>query len=140
MTTLIDRIVVPAEREFPPCVEQEIQNWVRAEWSGEMPGPPRILAESNSCFWPPAPGDYEDEEIIKTPVMWDRARIVRAIYDGIPHEEQRVIQAEYTRIREFGNLPEQLRCEKACRLIGITTFYYRLALNGFRRSVMEAFA
>jgi len=69
----------------------------------------------------------------------ERAARVHALYEALPLVEQRVIQAEYTRRAEYGNLPEHLRQDKACRLIGVSLPYYKVALGDFKRQVWRAF-
>ena len=61
------------------------------------------------------------------------------LYEALPLAEQRVIQAEYTRRNEYGDLPPHLRQDKACRVIGIALPYYKVALGSFKQQVWRMF-
>lgn len=126
---------------FPSWVEQEIHNWARSQWEGEWPGPRRMLDEPPAiCEFPPQPGHEDDSEPVRIPVNHDRAKKVHVLYESLPLVEQRIVQAEYTRKAEYGDLPPHLRQDKACRLIGIRLPYYKVALGNFKQLVWREFA
>ncbi|WP_254241330.1 hypothetical protein [Achromobacter insolitus] len=75
----------------------------------------------------------------RIPVNHERARQVHRLYEALPLVEQRVIQAEYTRRAEYGDLPAHLRQDKACRVIGIALPYYKVALSSFKQQVWRKF-
>ncbi|WP_248293393.1 hypothetical protein [Achromobacter sp. Bel] len=91
------------------------------------------------CVFPPQPGHDDDEETVQIPVNQERARRVDALYEALPLVERRVVQAEYTRRADYGDLPAHLRQDKACRVIGITLPYYKVALGSFKQQVWRAF-
>lgn len=140
MTTLVERIVVHAEREFPDYVYWEILNWVRVQWWGKYPGPPKIAQEAGACDWPHAPGYKEDETESTVEPNFARARIVDSVYQALPPIEQRIVQEEYTRRHDYRDLPAHLRIEAACRKLEVQKIYYEIAIYGFRKRVMEVFA
>jgi len=141
MTTLVERIVVHAEREFPDYVYWEILNWVRVQWWGKHPGPPKIAQEAAACDWPPVRGylDEDDGEWHAEP-NFARARIVESVYRCLPPIERRIVQEEYTRRGDYRDIPAHLRIEAACRKLGVQKIYYETAIYGFRKKVMEVFA
>jgi len=83
--------------------------------------------------------DVDEEEQDNTPVNYERAQRVEGIYLLLPHEDRRVLHAEYTRIKEYGNMPDHIRAEAASKKIGITVDYYKLALLNFRKKVWGEF-
>lgn len=125
---------------MPRWVEDEIHNWARSQWEGDWPGPRRMLHETpDVCEFPPLPGHDDDDEPLRIPVNHERARRVHALYEALPLLEQRVVQAEYTRRADYGDLPAHGRQDKACRVIGITLPYYKVALGSFKQEVWRAF-
>lgn len=122
---------------IPEWVDDEIWNWSRMQWEGEYPGPKRILKDSKACLFPFRDADDDDEAQI--PVSYERARIVEVIYQGLCQSERRVVQAEFPRIKEYGNSPEHIRAERASSKIGVSSLYYRLALRDFKMKVWRAF-
>lgn len=122
---------------IPAWVDDEIWNWSRMHWEGEYPGPRRIGEAARTCAFPYQEVEADDQSSI--PVNHERAKAVEAIYQTLCHDEKRVIHAEYTRIKEYGNLPDHIRGEKASRNIGISPLYYKLALRDFKVKVWEAF-
>ncbi|MDH2052548.1 hypothetical protein [Achromobacter marplatensis] len=125
---------------FPRWVDDEIHNWARSQWEGEWPGPGRaLLDEPTVCAFPPQPGHAHDDEPSRIPVNHERARQVHRLYETLPLVEQRVIQAEYTRRAEYGDLPARMRQEKACRVIGVSLPYYKVALGSFKQQVWRMF-
>lgn len=128
------------DNSLPRWVEDEIHNWARSQWEGEWPGPGRpVRDEPAVCAFPPEPGHEDDDEPARIPVNHDRARKVNRLYEALPLAEQRVIQAEYTRRNEYGDLPAHLRQDKACRVIGIGLPYYKVALGSFKQQVWRMF-
>lgn len=128
------------EEGLPRWVEDEIRNWMRSQWEGDWPGPRRMAqAMPDVCEFPPQPGHDDDDEPICIPVNHERAYKVHALYEALPLAERRIIQAEYTRRAEYGDLPAHLRQDKACRVIGITLPYYKVALGSFKQQVWRAF-
>jgi len=91
------------------------------------------------CDFPPHPGNWEESEPDPVPINYERAQQVHALYESLPLVEQRVIQAEYTRRAEYGDLPVHLRQASACRKLGIILPYYKIALGNFKQMVMERF-
>ncbi|APX78828.1 hypothetical protein BUW96_13625 [Achromobacter insolitus] len=125
---------------LPRWVDDEIHNWARSQWEGDWPGPGREVPDEPAvCAFPPEPGHANDEELPRIPVNHERARQVHRLYEALPLVEQRVIQAEYTRRAEYGDLPAHLRQDKACRVIGIALPYYKLALGSFKQQVWRKF-
>ncbi|CUK21915.1 Uncharacterised protein [Achromobacter xylosoxidans] len=132
--------VVGMTEGFPRWVEDEIQNWARSQWEGEWPGPCGPMGEEPEvCDFPPKPGHEDDIELPRIPVNHERAREVHRLYEALPLVEQRVIQAEYTRRADYGDLPVHLRQDKACRVIGIALQYYKVALGSFKQQVWRKF-
>ncbi|CAB3637434.1 hypothetical protein CEY09_14925 [Achromobacter marplatensis] len=128
------------EEGLPRWVEDEIRNWMRSQWEGDWPGPRRMAqAMPDVCEFPPQPGHDDDDEPIRIPVNHERACKVHALYEALPLAERRIIQAEYTRRAEYGDLPAHLRQDKASRVIGITLPYYKVALGSFKQQVWRAF-
>ncbi|QYJ23418.1 hypothetical protein KYT87_09445 [Achromobacter sp. ES-001] len=128
------------DSSLPRWVEDEIHNWARSQWEGEWPGPGRpVHDEPAVCAFPAEPGHEDDDEPPRIPVNHDRARKVNRLYEALPLAEQRVIQAEYTRRNEYGDLPAHLRQDKACRVIGIALPYYKVALGSFKQKVWRMF-
>ena len=126
---------------FPSWVVAEIENWARSQWEGEWPGPRPMLDDGPAiCEFPPQPGHEDGYEPARIPVNHDRAKKVHVLYESLPLLEQRVIQAEYTRRAEYGDLPVRLRQDKACRIIGIGLPYYKVALGNFKQLVCREFA
>lgn len=125
--------------QIPSWVEDEIQNWARMHWSGSMPGPRRVVREPRNCAYPLQEVEEEEEEQGNTSVNYERAQRVEGIYQLLPREDRRVLHAEYTRVKEYGNMPDHIRAEVASRKIGITVDYYRLALLNFRKKVWGVF-
>ncbi|MGG4604314.1 hypothetical protein ACLPHM_05920 [Paenalcaligenes sp. Me131] len=123
--------------QIPTWVEYEIQNWARMHWQGSMPGPRRIAQEHRQCLYPFQEVDGDEQD--NTPVNYERAQRVEGIYLKLHHDDRRVLHAEYTRVKEYGNMPDHIRAEVASRKIGITVDYYRLALLSFRKKVWGAF-
>jgi hypothetical protein len=83
--------------------------------------------------------DVYEEEQDNPPVNYERAQRVEGLYLLLPYEDRRVLHAEYTRIKEYGNMPDHIRAEAASRKIGITVDYYKLALLSFRKKVGREF-
>ncbi|NHC62190.1 hypothetical protein [Paenalcaligenes suwonensis] len=123
--------------QIPSWVEYEIQNWARMHWLGSMPGPRRVVQEPRQCMYPLQ--DVYEEEQDNPPVNYERAQRVEGLYLLLPYEDRRVLHAEYTRIKEYGNMPDHIRAEAASRKIGITVDYYKLALLSFRKKVWREF-
>ncbi|MGO3892443.1 MAG: hypothetical protein ACTJHW_15840 [Paenalcaligenes sp.] len=123
--------------QIPSWVEYEIQNWARMHWVGSMPGPRRIGQEARQCMYPFQ--DVEEDEPGYETVNYERAQQVEGIYQKLPHEDRRVLHAEYTRVKEYGNMPDHIRAAVASKKIGITVSYYKLALLSFRKKVWGAF-
>lgn len=124
--------------QLPSWVEHEIWNWSRWCWEGEHPGPRRMLDEPTACEFPP-PAGWEEDIKDDVPINYDRAKKVQAIYDRLCLVEQRIVQSEYTRVNEYGNLPAHLRREKVCRQLKIKRLYLLLVLMDFRKRVMREF-
>ncbi|WP_313457208.1 hypothetical protein [Achromobacter sp.] len=128
------------EAGLPRWVEDEIRNWARAQWEGDWPGPRRMEQDApDLCEFPPQPGHDDDDEPVRIPVNHERARRVNALYEALPLVERRVVQAEYTRRADYGDLPGHLRQGTACRVIGITLPYYKVALGSFKQQVWRTF-
>lgn len=124
---------------IPDWVEQELHNWSRWCWLGDWPGPGRPPDdEPYACSFPPAPGGHDDEPV-QIPVHIDNARHVNQLYEALPLVEQRIVQAEYPRRREYGDMRMHERHAAAARKIGISVAYYRVALNRFKNQVKEVF-
>ncbi|WMD20900.1 hypothetical protein RAS12_00585 [Achromobacter seleniivolatilans] len=125
---------------LPRWVEDEIRNWARSQWEGDWPGPRRMAQdEPDVCVFPPLPGHEDEDEPIRIPVNHVRASRVDGLYQALPLLERRVVQAEYTRRADYGDLPAHLRQDKACRVIGITLPYYKVALGSFKQQVWRVF-
>lgn len=125
---------------LPRWVEDEIRNWARSQWEGDWPGPRRMAQdEPDVCTFPPLPGHDDDDQPLRIPVNHERARRVHALYEALPLVERRVVQAETTRRADYGDLPAHLRQEKACRAIGVTLPYYKVALGSFKQQVWREF-
>jgi hypothetical protein len=122
---------------IPAWVNAEIENWARSEWEGDWPGPGRLEEIPAVCEFPPQP---DDEEYSPIPICYDRAKKVHGLYEALPLRERRVIQAEYTRRREYGDMTSRERQDAACELIGITWQYYKIALGDFKDKVWRMFA
>lgn len=125
---------------LPRWVEDEIRNWARSQWEGDWPGPRRMREDvPEVCEFPPQPGHDDDDEPLPIPVNQARANRVHALYEALPLAERRIVQAEYTRRADYGDLASHLRQGKACRVIGITLPYYKVALGSFKQQVWRAF-
>lgn len=122
--------------QIPSWVEYEIQNWVRMVDEGPVPGPRRITQEPSKCIYPLQ--EDEDGEHDRTPINYERARRVDAIYDALNVNERRVVHAEYTR-KEYAKLPEHRKAEVASRDIGMALHHYKEVALGFRKSVWREF-
>lgn len=124
---------------LPSWVEMELRNWGRWCWEGEWPGPGRPDdGAPEACAYPPELG-MDDDPPPPIPVCYDRALKVNQLYEALPLVEQRVIQAEYTRRREYGDMRMHERHAAASRKLEISVAYYRIALNRFKHQVKEAF-
>lgn len=132
-------IEVSDDAIFPAWVEMEIDNWVRAQWEGEWPGPAKIARLPTVCSWPPKPGEFDHDAPIRVIVNEERAGRVDAIYQALPFTEQRVVQEEYTRVLDYHGLPNHLRHVSASRKLDISVLYFKMALDSFKRQVWEEF-
>ena len=123
---------------IPRWVEDELHNWARFQWEGEWPGPGRPNhGAPEACEFPRA--EEDEEEIGKIPICYDRAKKVHLLYEALPLIERRVIQAEYTRRREYGDMTARERQEAASQAIGIPAAYYKIALGSFKIQVWRMF-
>lgn len=122
--------------QIPLWVEDEIQNWVRMVDDGPVPGPRRITQEPSWCIYPLQ--DEADEEQDRTPINYERARRVDAIYNALNVNERRVVHAEYTR-KEYARLPEHRRVEVASSDMGMAVHHYKEVALRFRKSVWREF-
>ncbi len=126
---------------FPRWVEDELHNWSRWCWLGDWPHPlPPSRCASGERDYPSGQdreGDEPPPAVI--PVMHERARAVNALYEALPLVERRIIQAEYPRRHEYGDMRMHERHAKAARKLDISLAYYRIALNSFKQSVWRAF-
>lgn len=111
---------------LPSWVEAEIWNWCRHQWQGPMPG--------NLVWYGP-----EDDRPEPPPVLVAHAERVHKVYEALPLVEQRVVQAEYTRRKEYGDMAAHERVAAASRKLDIPQAYYRIALGSFKKAVMRAF-
>lgn len=128
---------------LPGWVQDEIWNWSRWCWLGDLPHPmPMTTCASGERAFPSGI-DRDDEEEAPpprpVPVNHDRARRVDGIYRSLPLAEQRVIQAEYPRRNEYGDKRMHERHAEASRKIGIGVAYYRVALGSFKQAVWRGF-
>ena len=123
----------------PKWIEDELHNWSRWCWLGDWPGPGKPDDdEPMACEYPPGPG-MDDEPPPPIPVCYDHALIVNRLYEALPLVEQRIIQAEYTRRREYGDMRMHERHAAASRKLEISVAYYRVALGLFKQAVGRAF-
>jgi len=126
---------------IPRWVEDELWNWSRWCWLGDWPGPGKSQdVDPAVCVYPPSEGDFDESEPAPIPVCIDNARRVNRLYEALPLVEQRVIQAEYPRRREYGDMMMHERHGAAARKIGIPLAYYQVALGLFKQQVVEEFA
>lgn len=126
---------------LPAWVEQELWNWSRWCWDGEWPiGTRPADPVPTVCDYPPREGEYDECQDAPAAICYDHAIQVNAAYETLPLVERRVIQAEYPRRREYGDLLPHQRRAKACRVIGINEIYYRIALADFKKTVWRMFA
>ncbi|AZY49693.1 hypothetical protein C0J09_11485 [Bordetella avium] len=127
-----------ADSAIPRWVEDELHNWARSQWEGEWPGPGRPdHGAPVVCEFPPQPSDERNDAPV--PICHDRAHKVHALYEALPLIERRVIQAEYTRRREYGDMTIKERQEAASQIIGIPAAYYKIALGSFKIQVWRMF-
>lgn len=122
---------------IPHWVEDELHNWVRSQWDGPGVGPPLVSLGSAEKHCPSGIDRESDDEPPRVQVNWDRARAVHRLYEALPLVEQRIVQAEYTRRWEYGDLLAHQRRAAAARAIGVGPAYYRVALGMFKREVWE---
>lgn len=131
------------ERGFPRWVEDELWNWSRWCWLGDLPHPnPDVRcasAERNYVAPSEENGADEDDEPRPIPVHHDNARRVQAVYERLVLVEQRVVQAEYPRRHEYAGLTASQRITQACDYLGISSIYYRIALGNMKEQVRRAF-
>lgn len=119
-------------------VEDEIWNWSRMHWEGDYPGPKRIKEDAGVCDFPLINDD--DEVFLPLPVNYKRARVVESVYKELPLNEKKIIHSEYTKIKKYRNLCDDMRAIKASENIGISLLYYKLALNDFKEKVRRVFS
>jgi hypothetical protein len=155
MTTLAKRERAATPVRIRDTAHYELMNWSRACWSGEYPGPknPTCCRSLENLYQAPhyVPEDgeefqrSEDEACAnlpdpdRTPINFTRARTVQDLYEAWPLIEQRVIQQEYTRRHEYGDMRPHERAAAACRKLGIAEAYYKIALGAAREQVRRAF-
>ena len=130
---------------FPKFVGAELRNWARAEWSGAWPQPLPPTACGSAERYAPSGIDREDidrnDAPKPVPIHYENARRVRAIYDALPLDEQRVMQEEYTRLGEYPrSMSVNARQNAASRKIGISVTYYKIALNSIKSLVLKEFS
>lgn len=132
--------------EFPAWVEMEMWNWSRYCWDGAWPHPlPSTVCVSIEHRYRPQGLGVDPEPPRKIPINQERALVVESVYKKLPLAEQRVLQAEYPRRHEYDEynyrfeLIRNVRAKVAPRKIGITPFYYQLALERALNLVMRAF-
>lgn len=118
-------------------VEDEIWNWSRMHWEGEYPGPKRMKEDLGVCLFPLS--SVEDEVFIPIPVNYKRAKIVDIIYESLPLDEKKVVHSEYTKIKKYKGMNDDVRAKKASEEIGISLLYYKLAIVDFKKKVRSAF-
>ncbi|TAL90923.1 MAG: hypothetical protein EPN62_00885 [Candidimonas sp.] len=135
-----------APSEFPAWVEMEMWNWSRWCWDGPWPHPlPSTVCASMEHRYVPVHLGTDEPPARKTPINHERALVVESVYKKLPLAEQRVLQAEYPRRHEYDEynyrfeLIRNVRAKVAPRKIGITPFYYQLALERALNLVMRAF-
>ncbi|HUH36691.1 MAG TPA: hypothetical protein VL027_01975, partial [Spongiibacteraceae bacterium] len=102
---------------MPRWVEDEIWNWSRSQWDGPGVGPEGVALGSAERHCPSGIDREADEQPPRIPVNWDRARAVHRLYEALPLVEQRIIQAEYTRRWEYGDMRRHERHTAAARKI-----------------------
>lgn len=125
---------------LPSWVEMELRNWGRWCWEGEWPGPGRPDDDEPAvCQYPPAVGDYDESTPIPVPVCIDNALRVNRLYEQLPLVERRIIQAEYPRRHEYGDMRMHERHAAAARKLEISVAYYQVALGSFKQAVWRAF-
>ena len=131
------------EKGFPRWVEDELWNWSRWCWLGAWPHPNpnvRCASAERNYLAPLEEGEEgEEDEPPPIPVNQDHARRVQAAYDSLLLVEQRVVQAEYPRRHEYSDRSAGERMSAACRLIGITPVYYKIALGTMKEKVRREF-
>lgn len=123
---------------LPRWVNDELHNWSRFCWMGEWPHPKPLMdcASAERAYRSP---DWEGDPSPYIPVNVDRARRVQAIHDSLPLPEQRVMQAEFPRRHEYGDMRQHQRITSASLKIGITEAYYRIALCNIKQEVFKEF-
>lgn len=129
------------DKGFPRWVEDELWNWSRWCWMGEWPHPnPNVKCASAERNYLPPPADEEEgDEIKPIPVNCDRARKVQELYDALPLVEQRILQAEYPRRHEHGDLTASERISSVCRTLKIQATYYKISLGYAKEQVRREF-
>ncbi|WP_063568693.1 hypothetical protein [Achromobacter ruhlandii] len=130
------------EKGFPRWVEDELWNWSRWCWLGAWPHPnPNVkCASAERNYITPVDTDESDEDEPRPiPVNQDHARRIQIVYEGLVLVEQRVVQAEYPRRHEYGDLTASERMIVACRRLDISPIYYKIALGTMRERVRREF-
>lgn len=132
----------PIIREIvDPRVEDELWNWSRWCWQGEWPHPlPPTSCGSGERNFPSGIDRESDEPPPRPPILVhrDRALKIHGIYKRLHLVEQRVMQFEYPRRHELGDLTRPQRYAKAADKIGIPVALYRDILAKVKSRVREA--
>lgn len=124
---------------IPSWVEGEIENWVRSQKSGELPGPPVINPKPTFCAWPRGEGDFGKDAPSLLPFIWERAMRVQAIFESLPLVERRMVAQEYLVSTRYDPRPVTHTDQGICFALNVPMIYLKLALNSFRRQVWKEF-
>lgn len=128
---------------LPSWVQDEIWNWSRWCWLGDLPHPmPMTTCASGERAFPSGMDRDEEEEAPPqrpVPVNHDRARRVEQIYQALPLIERRAIQAEYPRRNEYGEATKTERHTKAARNLAISVASFRDVIDRFKQKVWREF-
>lgn len=125
---------------FPAFVVQELWNWSRWCWTGEWPHPmPPQACGSVERAYPSGQDREGDEPPRPIPVCVETARRVQILYDFLPLAEQRIMQEEFPRRHEYGDMKPHERQDAAARKIGISLAYYKVSLNHIKSLVWNEF-
>ncbi|HBP27929.1 MAG TPA: hypothetical protein DD666_00755 [Advenella kashmirensis] len=121
--------------ELPMTADDLLHNWARGEWAGDYPWPlpPNRCASAEGDYQ--APSDLDQPDPPPPPINWDLHRLVHAYYTNLARMHQRILQAEYTRRHEFGDLSKNARQEKAGRILGMGVHKYRAILDEMKADI-----
>lgn len=110
-------------------------NWARCEWQGELPHPlpPSFCASAERHYMAPAVSEDDGDRL--PPPNWTYHALVHFYYTDLPLLNQRILQMEYTRRYQFGDLGRNGRQEKAARMLQVSVHRYRNMLEQMKSDI-----